>query len=166
MAIPSRDDRIVRERVSAAARHRQLGIDQDTVDRAAEVVANALAGGGGVTRAELMTLLEGAGITTTGQRGYHLILLLAQRGLPTIVTRNRIAGTWTRAIGSARLRITPHPFASLSVCDRAGFTRAARAYGRFVGTAVTVACDADLLRAGREESNTEQANATSDTYRR
>jgi hypothetical protein len=66
---------------SVATRQRQLDLDQETLDRAANIARSELAGGGAISRIEFMTLLENAGITTTGQRGYHIIWYLSQIGL-------------------------------------------------------------------------------------
>jgi hypothetical protein len=66
---------------SAATRQRQLGLDQDILDRSADLARTELAGGGAATRAEFLAVLEDAGITTTGQRGYYIIWYLAQIGL-------------------------------------------------------------------------------------
>ena len=66
---------------SAATRQRQLDLDQDTLDRAADLARTELAGGGAATRAEFLAVLDDAGIPTTGQRGYHIIWYLAQTGL-------------------------------------------------------------------------------------
>ncbi len=65
----------------AAGRHRQLGLDAETIDRAGALFASAMQSGGRQTRPELMRLLEDAGIQTEGQRGYHLLWIHAQRGL-------------------------------------------------------------------------------------
>jgi hypothetical protein len=62
----------------AAARHRQLELDHDVYTRARELAEAALAGGASLSREELFSLWESAGIRTTGQRGYHLIWWLAQ----------------------------------------------------------------------------------------
>ena len=71
------------ERMLASAAGRLLALDLDpaTLDRSAEIVAAALAGGGRLSRAEFMSLLESNGISTTGQRGYHIIFVLCQRRL-------------------------------------------------------------------------------------
>jgi hypothetical protein len=66
---------------SAATRQRQLGLDQDILDRSADLARTELAGGGAATRAEFQAMLEHAGITTTGQRGYYIIWYLAQIAL-------------------------------------------------------------------------------------
>lgn len=71
-------DRMV---ASLSRRQQQLGLETADFARAAEVVTAALTGGGSIGRADLMELWEGAGIATTGQRGYHLIYFLAQTGL-------------------------------------------------------------------------------------
>jgi hypothetical protein len=66
---------------SAATRQRQLGVDQDTVEGACDIVRTELTGGGALSRIEFTALLESAGISTAGQRGYYLIWHLALTGL-------------------------------------------------------------------------------------
>jgi len=70
-------DRLI---AGAARRRAQLGIDDAMLDRALEVATGALSGGRSLGRAELMTLWEEAGLLEAGQRGYHLLWNLAQRG--------------------------------------------------------------------------------------
>jgi hypothetical protein len=64
-----------------AGRYRQLELDDDIFARSQELFAQALQGGKQLTRAEMLQLLEAAGIATTGQRGYHLLARAAQDGL-------------------------------------------------------------------------------------
>ena len=63
-----------------ARRHAGLGLDQAAFDRARQAAESALAGGGALTRAELLAVFERAGTDPAGQRGYHLIGQLAQTG--------------------------------------------------------------------------------------
>ncbi|MBG6181429.1 winged helix DNA-binding domain-containing protein [Arthrobacter sp. CAN_A1] len=70
-------DRLV---AGAAARHRELGLDRATLERARGVALTVLAGGGQLGRNEFLSALNAAGIDTTSQRGYHLIWYLAQTG--------------------------------------------------------------------------------------
>ena len=65
----------------ARTRFRDLGLDDETFDRAAEVASLELAGGGSASREEFFSLLRAAGISTEGQRGYHIIFTLSQRAL-------------------------------------------------------------------------------------
>jgi hypothetical protein len=67
----------------AAARSRlaQLEIDAATLERSAALLASSLQGGNRLTRPAVMALLDGAGISTDGQRGYHLVWHAAQTGL-------------------------------------------------------------------------------------
>jgi hypothetical protein len=65
----------------AARRRAHLGLDEATAERAVDVLASALAGGGRLTRAECLAALSEAGIPTDGQRGYHLIRFASQRGV-------------------------------------------------------------------------------------
>ncbi|MFK3979190.1 winged helix DNA-binding domain-containing protein [Micromonospora sp. NPDC050397] len=62
----------------AAGRRAQLGLEPDTLERARELTVEALAGGRRLCRDDLLGLWGGAGLATTGQRGYHLIWHLAQ----------------------------------------------------------------------------------------
>lgn len=61
-------------------RRQQLGITDADVDRAHRVAVEALRGGRRLRRAELLTVLDDAGVDTAGQRGYHLLWYLAQTG--------------------------------------------------------------------------------------
>ncbi|PFG39690.1 winged helix DNA-binding protein [Georgenia soli] len=70
-------DRLI---TGAARRRAQLGIDDAMLDRALEVATAALSGGRSLSRSELMTLWNEAGLLEAGQRGYHLLWNLAQRG--------------------------------------------------------------------------------------
>ena len=66
---------------SAATRQRELELDRSTFDLARDLTTEALAGGGALSRDEYLELLEAAGISTNGQRGYHIIWYLAQTGI-------------------------------------------------------------------------------------
>lgn len=65
-------------------RRQQLGLLPQDMDRALAVIASALAGGRLLTRAELLSVLDDAGVATDGQRGYHLLLYASQSGLTCI----------------------------------------------------------------------------------
>lgn len=65
----------------AAAVHRREGIDEAEVARAEAAVRAALTGGNRLTRKELFEVLEAAGVSTAGQRGYHVLVHLSLRGL-------------------------------------------------------------------------------------
>lgn len=62
-------------------RHRDLELTDTDFGRAREAIESALAGGRSAGRAEAMAIWEAAGISTAGQRGYHLIYYLAQTGV-------------------------------------------------------------------------------------
>lgn len=62
-------------------RMEQIGLTFADVDRAAEVTGSALAGRGWTKRGDVMTLWQQAGIETAGQRGYHILFHLSQRGM-------------------------------------------------------------------------------------
>ena len=64
----------------AAGRRASLGLTEADCERARELVVTALAGGGRLSRAELLARISTGGVATTGQRGYHLLWYLAQTG--------------------------------------------------------------------------------------
>jgi hypothetical protein len=88
--VPPRDARwmldLMGSRVltGAAARRTALGLTDEDTDRAVEVLAGALTGGGRLTRAQCLAVLTDAGILCTGQRGYHLLWYASQRGVTCI----------------------------------------------------------------------------------
>jgi hypothetical protein len=65
----------------AARRHKQLELDAAIFARSEALFTKALQGGKQLTRAEMMDVLEQAGISTKGQRGYHILWWAAQSGL-------------------------------------------------------------------------------------
>ena len=85
--VPPRDARWMldlmgaRALAGAAARRTTLGLSEEVADRAVDVLAKALAGGGRLTRAQCLAALKEAGIDTVGQRGYHLLWYASQRGV-------------------------------------------------------------------------------------
>lgn len=62
-------------------RQRQLEIDDRLIAQCGRLIEGALRERKRMTRAELMELLEQAGIRTKPQRGYHILWVLAQTGL-------------------------------------------------------------------------------------
>ncbi|GAC1429855.1 MAG: winged helix DNA-binding domain-containing protein [Chloroflexota bacterium] len=85
-AIPAEDARwmltVSAPRTLHAARTRgeRLGLDDATINRCAEIIHDALSGGKRLTRPAVMALLEEAGVSTAGQRGYHILWHLAHTG--------------------------------------------------------------------------------------
>lgn len=74
------------ERVHRAGRRTREaeGLDTDVLARAERVARKALAAPeheGGISRAALLDLWQRAGVSVEGQRGYHLIVTLALRGV-------------------------------------------------------------------------------------
>lgn len=66
---------------SAARRHRQLELDEAAFAASQKVFARALEGGKALERQALYALLEKAGISTEGQRGYHMLWHAGLQGL-------------------------------------------------------------------------------------
>jgi hypothetical protein len=65
---------------SMAARHRDLELDDGVFRASRDLAERLLSGGGRASREELMAALEAGGISTAGQRGYHIIAHLAMTG--------------------------------------------------------------------------------------
>ena len=61
-----------------------LGLDRQTVDRAADVLRDALRGGNRLTRGQCLDVLSDAGIDTGPGRSYHLLWHTAQIGVTCI----------------------------------------------------------------------------------
>jgi hypothetical protein len=64
----------------SATRRRDLGLDENTIERARDIAVDALSGGRELTRAGFLDVLRERGIDAGGQRGYHLVWHLAQSG--------------------------------------------------------------------------------------
>ncbi|MCW2579502.1 MAG: uncharacterized protein JWR82_1103 [Blastococcus sp.] len=62
------------------ARWAELGLSAGDAERARGLVTAALAGGRQLRRADLLTAVEDGGLSTSGQRGYHLLGYLARTG--------------------------------------------------------------------------------------
>ncbi len=65
----------------SARRHHQLELEEAIFARSRTLFADALQGGQQLARSALLQILEAAGISTAGQRGYHILWRLAQEGL-------------------------------------------------------------------------------------
>lgn len=57
-----------------------VGITEPELERARELAVAALAGGGRLSRPDLLASIAAGGVPTAGQRGYHLLWYLAQTG--------------------------------------------------------------------------------------
>jgi hypothetical protein len=84
-------------RVIAAStrRHAQLELDGPVLARSRKLFSRALQGGQHLTRDAMMKLLDRAGISTAGQRGYHILGRLALEGLICFGPRSGKAQTFT-----------------------------------------------------------------------
>jgi hypothetical protein len=69
-----------RATASAAGRRASLGISESDVKKAREIARSALSGRRVLTRDALLATFDAAGVSTLGQRGYHLLWYLAQTG--------------------------------------------------------------------------------------
>jgi len=69
-----------RSTASAAQRRAILGITLEEIERARELAVDALPERSTLTRAALLETMDAGGVSTAGQRGYHLLWFLAQTG--------------------------------------------------------------------------------------
>ena len=69
-------DRLIR---GMAGRHRELEIDARDVEASRDAALELVQGGRAATRQQLFAAFEGAGQSTAGQRGIHLLGMLCQR---------------------------------------------------------------------------------------
>jgi hypothetical protein len=68
--------------LAGAARRREfLGLSQEVADRSVEILAQALAGGKRLTRAQCLDALRDNGIEVTSNLGYHLLWYASQVGV-------------------------------------------------------------------------------------
>jgi DNA glycosylase AlkZ-like len=74
----------VRALAGAAKRRVTIGLDDQTAERAVEVLGAALAGGKRMTRAQCLATLTDAGLPVAGQQGYHLLWYASQKGVTCI----------------------------------------------------------------------------------
>jgi hypothetical protein len=74
----------VRAVASAAGRRAQLGLTEQIVNRAVEILHQALTGARSLTRSECVQLLTDAGVHTAPEHGYHLLWYASQIGVTCI----------------------------------------------------------------------------------
>lgn len=71
----------------AAGRTRGLGVDEAGLRRSRELLVGAMRGGGLLTRPEIYALLSSGGVRTDGQKGMHILWMLAHEGVLCLATR-------------------------------------------------------------------------------
>ncbi len=79
----------------SASRHKQLELDSATFALSQDVFIQALQGGRVLTRNQMFEVLQNSGIPTTGQRGIHILMYLAQIGLLCFAPRQDKQFTFT-----------------------------------------------------------------------
>jgi hypothetical protein len=65
-------------------RRENLGLTQEDTDQATAALADALSGSRRLTRSQALSTINDAGVTTEGQRGYHLLWYAALTGVTCI----------------------------------------------------------------------------------
>jgi hypothetical protein len=80
---------------ASARRHAQLELDSAVLARSRKLFVRALQGGRQLTRDAMMKLLDRAGISSAGQRGYHILGRMALEGLICFGPRAGKAQTFT-----------------------------------------------------------------------
>ncbi|MGW2092639.1 winged helix DNA-binding domain-containing protein [Promicromonospora sukumoe] len=95
------------------------GLDDALVDRAEAITRELLAASKGITRAEMIDLWQQAGVPIEGQRGYHLIVTLALRG---VLHWGPFAGAQQRMVATPVAVPAEQPDAALRRIARSYFT--------------------------------------------
>jgi hypothetical protein len=86
----------VRALAGAAKRREYLGLSEADADKATQLIGDALAGGGRMTRAECVEVLAAAGIEAAGPRAYHLLWYASQHGVTCIGPHRGTEQTFVR----------------------------------------------------------------------
>jgi len=63
------------------SRHRELELDETTINKSKSIIENSLVGGNHLTREEICTQLKNAQISTEGQRAPHLLMICELDGI-------------------------------------------------------------------------------------
>jgi hypothetical protein len=63
------------------SRHRELELDDSTINKCKSIIENSLVGGNQLTREEICTQLQNTQISTKGQRAAHLMMICEMDGL-------------------------------------------------------------------------------------
>jgi len=85
--IPAQDARWMLELLTprvirrSASRYKELGLNNEIFRRSEELISQALEGGRQLTREALYDVLARGGINPEGQRSYHILAYLAQKGV-------------------------------------------------------------------------------------
>jgi hypothetical protein len=85
--VPARDARWMLELLTprvirrSARRYKELGLNDEIFERSEELISQALEGGRQLTREALYDVLARGGINPEGQRSYHILGYLAQKGV-------------------------------------------------------------------------------------
>lgn len=85
--VPARDARWMLELLTprvirrSARRYKELGLTEEIFERSEELISQALEGSRQLTRGELYDVLARGGIAPEGQRSYHILGHLAQKGV-------------------------------------------------------------------------------------
>jgi hypothetical protein len=112
----------VRSLSSVAKRWEYLGLDEKTAHQAMDVLAAAItAGGGRLTRSACLAALNEAGISTEGQRGYHLLWYVSQRGVTAIAPNEGSEQTFVLLDEWAATRNTPSREEALAILAKRYF---------------------------------------------
>jgi hypothetical protein len=112
----------IRSLSGVAKRWEYLGLDEKTAHQAMDVLGAAIAAGGGrLTRSECMTALTESGISVEGQRGYHLLWYVSQRGVTAIAPNRGSEQTFVLLDDWAAERNTPSREEALAILAKRYF---------------------------------------------
>nr|WP_092541069.1 winged helix DNA-binding domain-containing protein [Actinoplanes derwentensis] len=105
----------VRALAGAAKRREFLGLSEKDADRAADILGEALTGGGRLTRSECVAAINAGGVPVTGQLGYHLLWYASQRAVTAIAPNRGTEQTFVLLDEWATKRNTPSRDEALAI---------------------------------------------------
>ncbi|WP_045744747.1 winged helix DNA-binding domain-containing protein [Actinoplanes rectilineatus] len=111
----------VRALAGAAKRREILGLSEETVDKAAQMLGEALAGGRRLTRSECLAALTDGGVAVSGQLGYHLLWYASQLGVTAIAPNRGTEQTFVLLDEWAASRVTYEREEGLAILARRYF---------------------------------------------
>jgi hypothetical protein len=139
-----------------ARRYKQLELDEPTLLRGRDLIAEALQGGKHLTRDELFAMLQANGISTTGQRGFYL---LQRPGLERLIYQGEMRRNVTTFLALDEGKTLPKDEAAAELARRYFISHGPATLADFVGWSGLLISEA---RAGLESIKSELVEETFD----
>lgn len=139
-----------------ARRYKELELDEPTLLRARDLIAEALQGGKHLTRDELFAMLQANGISTAGQRGFYM---LQRPGLERLIYQGAMRRNVTTFLALDPGQTLPQDEAAAHLARRYFTSHGPAALTDFVGWSGLLISEA---RAGLESIKSELIEETID----